>query len=263
MIKQNIRKILPKNVIYLYRFLATKDKSGRSVPERSIVLRFLFNGHSGMTFFQRLRLIQSMYAISEEVSCPHLQSEVLAFMEAILAIPQSVSGCVVEAGCYKGGSTSKFSLAAKAAGRRLVVFDSFAGIPPNDEKTSGGKYIHDPGKWCGTMDEVKSNITTHGDISVVEFVPGLFDDTMPEFSKPVAAAYVDVDLASSTKTCLKYLYPLLIPGGVLYSQDGHLANVVQVYDDDDFWKNEVGFPKPYIEGLRKQKLIKIVKPPQS
>jgi O-methyltransferase len=200
-----------------------------------------------------------MYAISEEVSCPHLQSEVLAFMEAILSIPPSSSGCVVEAGCYKGGSTSKFSLAAKAAGRRLVVFDSFAGIPENDEKR-GGKYIHAPGIWCGTLDEVKANISTHGDISVVDLVPGLFDATMPEFTKPIAAAYIDVDLASSTKTCLKYLYPLLIPGGFFYSQDGHLANVIQVYDDDEFWRNEVGFPKPHIEGLRTQKLIKIVKP---
>jgi len=83
---------------------------------------------------------------------------------------------------------------------------------------------------------------------------------MPKFSKSIVAIYLDVDLASSTRTCLKYLYPLLVPGGVLYSQDGHLPLVIDVFKDDEFWKKEVSYPKPHIEGLGKKKLIKIVKP---
>jgi O-methyltransferase len=42
-------------------------------------------------------------------------------------------GVVVEPGCYKGSSTAKFSLIARKAGRDLVVFDSFQGIPDNAE----------------------------------------------------------------------------------------------------------------------------------
>lgn len=45
------------------------------------------------------------------------------------------------------------------------------------------------------------------------FIKGWFEDTMPVFNERIIAAYIDVDLASSTKTCLKYLYPLLVPGG--------------------------------------------------
>ncbi|HLT27990.1 MAG TPA: TylF/MycF/NovP-related O-methyltransferase, partial [Zeimonas sp.] len=40
---------------------------------------------------------------------------------------------LVEAGCFKGGSTAKLSLLAELAGRELVVFDSFEGLPDNDE----------------------------------------------------------------------------------------------------------------------------------
>jgi hypothetical protein len=82
---------------------------------------------------------------------------------------------------------------------------------------------------------------------------------MPKFNEPVAAAYLDVDLAASTRTCLKYLYPLLEKGGSLYSQDGHLPLVISVFDDADFWLNEVGFEKPPIYGLGEKKLIKIVR----
>jgi hypothetical protein len=52
------------------------------------------------------------------------------------------------------------------------------------------------------------------------------------------------------RTCLKYLYPLLQPGGVLYSQDGHLPLVCDLFDGDKFWEQEVGVRKPAIEGLR-------------
>jgi hypothetical protein len=59
---------------------------------------------------------------------------------------------------------------------------------------------------------------------------------------------------------LKYLYPLLEPGGVLYSQDGHLPLVIDVFNDRSFWRNEVGYARPEVIGLGEKKLIKIVKP---
>jgi len=110
------------------------------------------------------------------------------------------------------------------------------------------------------LSEVKRNVVRYGDLGVCTFVKGWFDDTMPKFSKLIAAVFLDVDLASSTRTCLKYLYPLLTPGGVLYSHDGHLPLVVDVFRDSSFWKKEVGCSRPYIEGLGKRKLIRIIKP---
>jgi O-methyltransferase len=76
----------------------------------------------------------------------------------------------------------------------------------------------------------------------------------------VAAAYVDVDLASSTRTCLRHLYPLLVPGGALFSHDGHLPLVQEVLTDDAFWRDEVGWPRRPIEGLGERKLVVIRKP---
>ena len=65
---------------------------------------------------------------------------------------------------------------------------------------------------------------------------------------------------SSTATCIKYLYPLLEPGGVLVSQDGDFPLVIELLDSDVFWKEEVGCEKPVIEGLGTDKMLKIIKP---
>lgn len=256
-IKTKIKKILPKSLLLSYRFL-------RNPKDATNLTTFLFKSHAHVSLYQRLHIIRQLYIISDAVHCPHTQHEIISFIEAILSIPRNINGCIVEAGCFKGGSTSKFSIAAKWVHRRLVVFDSFEGIPENDEfhnKNIFGKAVSFPkGSYCGTLDEVKGNISKFGELEVCDLIKGWFDDTMPKFSGPIVAMYLDVDLASSTRICLKYLYPLLIPGGILYSQDGHLPLVLDVFKDDEFWEKEVGCPKPRIEGIGMQKLIKVVKP---
>ena len=82
---------------------------------------------------------------------------------------------------------------------------------------------------------------------------------MPGFQKPVAVGYLDVDLASSTETCLKYLYPVLVKGGALLSQDGHLPWIIELLSDKNFWKKELGIEIPKMQGLGKEKLVIIEK----
>ena len=72
-------------------------------------------------------------------------------------------------------------------------------------------------------------------------------------------AYIDVDLASSTKTCIKYLYPLLVPGGVIVSQDGAFPLVIDLFKDKDLWEDELGVPVPKVEGLGTSKMLRVVK----
>ncbi len=227
------------------------------------ILSFLKDKEIKLSFSEKMKIVRKLYRISHEVDCPHTHEEILSYITTILTLPKNVNGCVVEAGCFKGGSTSKFSCACKISGRKFVVFDSFQGIPAHTEPHTfniyGRPVTFSQGEYCGTLPEVKSNIQEYGSIEVCEFVKGWFQDTLPDFKEPIAAIYIDVDLASSVKTCLKYLYPLLADGGVLYCQDGHLPLVIDVFDDDSFWNNEVGYPKPVVEGLGLKKLIKIVK----
>jgi len=178
-------------------------------------------------------------------------------------VPPDTEGCKVEAGACKDGSTAKFSIATRLANRELVAFDSFEGIPehdePHDKNIFGGAPSFE-GNYRGALEEVKANVARYGQIDVCSFVQGWFEETMPSFSRPIAAIYLDVDLAASTRTCLKYLYPLLVPGGALYSQDGHLPLVIDVFSSNTFWHHEVGLAQPHIEGLGIRKLIWATKP---
>lgn len=219
----------------------------------------------GVPLGTKLHLVKQMHLASLNLHSPHTQEEMLGVIRAILALTPEVPGCVVEAGCYLGSSTSKFSLAAKAMDRRFVVFDSFEGIPENHELHNDKSVAADTptfpeGAYAGALEVVTANVKRFGTLEPCEFVKGWFDDTMPGFSEPIAVAYIDVDLVTSTQTCLKHLYPLLQPGGTLFSQDGHLPLVLEVFDDDRFWEEEVGYPKPTVHGFGEKKLIHVTKP---
>lgn len=227
------------------------------------MLAYLYGSQASITMREKIRLVHKLYTVTHNVEVAHTEEEMITLVDSILKMSASVSGVVVEAGCFKGASTAKFSLAAARAGRKLVVFDSFQGIPENTEDHGMNIYSDDvnfpQGSYCGQIDEVKNNIARYGRLDVCDFREGWFDDTMPSFHEPVITAYIDVDLESSTRTCLRYLYPLLVEGGELYSQDGHLPLIIELLGDEAFWRQEVGCTPPKVEGLGKQKLVKIVK----
>lgn len=216
----------------------------------------------------RSKLWREFHTIRKNVECPHNESHTLSFVNEMFrtsALDESREGVFVEAGCFKGGSTAKFSLVADHLNRKLIVCDSFHGLPENDEKHDLSLFdysINDwfaEGEFCGAREEVERNVAGFGESDACEYVEGWFEDSLPKLDQPILAAYIDVDLASSTKTCLKYLYPLLVPGGVLISQDGDFPIVVEAFEDKQFWEGEVGVPMPVVEGLGTRKILRIVK----
>ena len=217
---------------------------------------------------ERKKIIDAFTEISKKVECPHNMSHVLTFVIEMMKYakkhPDS-DGVFVEAGCFKGGSTAKFSLVVQSLMKKLVVFDSFEGIPDNQEghdKSIFGYSIKDwfkKGSFCGGLEEVQHNVAAYGDISVCSFVKGWFEETLPNVEYDIAGAYIDVDLASSTKTCIQYIYPRLSPGGFLVSQDGDFPLVIDVFTDDQFWEEEIGCKRPVIHGLNKSKMLVVYK----
>lgn len=228
-------------------------------------VRFIIEPRPALPLVARVRLMRRIHRVSHRLQCAHDEVEAVAMIRSILDIPASVDGVIVEAGCFKGGSSAKLSLAAELTGRKLVIFDSFAGIPANEE-THGptghqGPVAFEPGTYAGAFDEVRANIAREGAIDSCEFIKGWFDDTMPHFRRPVAMIFLDVDLASSTRTCLKHLYPLLQPGCVLYTHDAELMRVQEVFADTPFWRDEVGVAVPVTEARLSAAMLRIRKAP--
>lgn len=260
----NLRSYLKSQwpLLYIYRkiYYAPKD-----VPA---ALGFIFRGTKAPTSFgARLSLVVRFYRISYYVDCPHTEHEMVSIARQILDLEVSggdaVPGAIVEAGSFHGGSTAKLSLVAKLCGRELHVFDSFAGMPENDEehgKSIYGREHHFPkGSHAVPFEEVRNNVARYGDATHTHFHKGFFSDTMPSFHGPVAAACVNVDLARSTRDCYHYLYPLLSPGGIIISQDAHFPWIIALFNDPTFWEKEVGITKPAMPGLGTLKFVTIKK----
>jgi O-methyltransferase len=209
---------------------------------------------------ERLRLVAEFVRVTNHVRTYHTQAEMLTVADAIFRLAGRPGLTVVEAGAGKGGSTAKLSLVARRAGARLVVCDSFRGMPENDESHEnlwGRRTAFRPGAFRGTLSTVRRTVARFGAPETCTWVKGWFEETLPAFRGPVDVALLDVDLLRSTRTCVRWLYPRLRPGGVLFSQDGHLRATVELLADARFWRDEVGAAPPRVVGLGTSKLVRI------
>ncbi|MBX3027733.1 class I SAM-dependent methyltransferase [bacterium] len=233
------------------RFLAGRD--------RHAVLAFLRASRAaGRPWRSDLRLLARFVRITNHVRAYHTQAEMLTVAQAILSRTGTPGLTVVECGVGKGASTAKLSLVTARAGGRLVVFDSFRGMPPNEERheaLDGRPMVFRRGAFHGRLREVQRTVAAFGAPQVVEYRKGWFADTLPRFAAPVDVVLLDVDLLASTRTCLAHLAPRLRPGGVIFTQDGHLRAVAALLTDPAFWRDEVGVAPPRVPGAGREKFL--------
>jgi O-methyltransferase len=173
----------------------------------------------------------------------------------ILQIPKDLPGDLVEAGCFKGGSAVNLSRLAAWTGRRLHLFDSFEGLPAPQE---GDKehlvlselqfHTYEGGGYAGSLDEVKENIRKYGVLDVCEFHQGFFNETLPGWDATLVFAYVDADLTSSVRDCLKYLWPLLQEGSYLFTDEAHHTEIAGLFYDPGWWASEQHCSPPGLVG---------------
>lgn len=238
------------------RFLAGRDR-------RAVVDFVCRSRAGGLSAAERLRLVWRFVQITNRVRAYHTQTQMLAVAEAILQRRGQAELTVVECGVGKGGSTAKLSLVARRAGARLVAFDSFRGMPPNDERHEGFDglpRVFRRGAFHGRLREVQRTVATLGAPEVVDYRKGWFAETLPAFDRPLDVALLDVDLLASTRTCLVHLAPRLRPGGVIFTQDGHLRAIAALLADPAFWRDEVGVAPPRIVGLGRDKFLALTFP---
>jgi|SRR5689334_21911 len=208
----------------------------------------------------RVRLVAQFVRITNHVRTYHTQAEMLTVADRVLRLAGRPRLTIVEAGAGKGGGTAKLSLVARLAGARLVVCDSFRGMPPNAERHEniyGRTTEFRAGAFRGTRSLVRRTIARFGAPETCELVPGWFADTLPGLAPPLDVVLLDVDLVESTRTCVRWLFPRIRPGGVLLSQDGHLRATIALLRDARFWRDDVGVAPPRVHGLGSAKLVEI------
>jgi O-methyltransferase len=171
-----------------------------------------------------------------------------------LQIPPDIEGAVAEFGCYKGLCTASLSLACDLIRRKLVVYDSFAGLPDGesvvDHIDGKGQVEYHKGDYCGTLDEVRANVQRFGRLSVCEFIAGYFEETLPHRSslEKYGLVFEDADLPTSVRTVLRETWPRLQSGCRFFCHEAQDLQVVEIFFDREWWEQNLGFTVPGFVG---------------
>lgn len=221
--------------------------------------RFVFYGSGqeyGIGPGGRLRLglrLQRIFLRARGMSASSYAEHIL-LLNTVLSLPKSLKGNIAEFGCYKGVASSTLSIGAKLTGRKLVVFDSFEGLPEPSESIrsigDGSPLRYRRGDYCGTLMEVTRNITKFGAIDRVELVKGFFSETLLQRSKSerFVVIFEDADLVSSVREVLIHAWPKLEQGGYFFCHEARDFEVVRLFFDERFWNEALRSSAPGLVG---------------
>lgn len=140
-------------------------------------------------------------------------------------------GAIVECGVFKGTSLVRFAgfrkLLDKEQGRKIVAFDTFGDFPVTDftpDKKLREKLISDAGSQSISISQLMEVLRHKESEAGVELVAGDINQTVPEYVRihpefQISLLNIDVDIYEPTVTILKYLYPLVVSGGIVMLDD--------------------------------------------
>jgi hypothetical protein len=226
------------------RFMLAKSETNRFA-----------SGNTG-TYSERdkKKLLDRFSQIQGGLDCAHSPYQFVLIAKHLLEL--EAQGPIVECGCYKGGGSAKLSILAKMTGRKLFICDSFAGLPANAAEDTGwgereagtGIPVWSEGLFTAQLEEVKNNVARFGESDVCTFVPGFFKDSLKDLHVSPACVFIDVDLISSARDCLKYLWPQTVPGGLWFTHEACYPNYIRAILDPEWWQDVLHQSPPVIFG---------------
>lgn len=128
-------------------------------------------------------------------------------------------GIFLEVGVYRGGSL--FHMAKSHPNRMIFGFDTFEGMPhryyDDDEH-------HKPGEFSDTsQDNVRHLLSECKNMAIT--IKGLFPDSARGMiHNDVAFAHLDMDHWRGTQAAMEFLWPQMVPGGILLFDDYNWKN---------------------------------------
>jgi hypothetical protein len=212
-------------------------------------------GDYGIGAWKKLKLLWRIRRNTQQVKTLSDFREHMELAAAILRVPPAVEGDVIECGCYLGGSSINLSLVCAMVRRRLVVCDSFEGLPEPSERDRSHFAVHvghtdeyRKGMFAAPLDVVKENLARYGNLDVCDFRVGFFDQTMSQLRGNVVMAFLDVDLIDSLKPCLAGIWPILREGCRVYVHEARNLPLVSVFFDSAWWRENLDLEAPGFVG---------------
>lgn len=221
--------------------------------ERYLIEDFIKHDYGaayGITRRARAELVAKLRSVLDNVPSATRMLYHVVLARELLGLPAGMEGDVVECGAYKGASSASLSLACALVKRKLWVCDSFSGLPSGETRIRRDyahlkiQGVYAEGMYAGSLGEVRENVAKYGNADRCEFLPGLFAETLPRLPAKLAFAFIDVDLTSSMKDCIRHIWPRLADEGLVYTDDSCDLEVVRVWFDDSWWRQELGERAP-------------------
>ena len=233
------------------------------------LVQFLINNKIGGSyqfgFYKKFKLIRKFKKNVKKIPTESTWLEHIEMASSILSVPSSVNGDVIEFGCYKGGSSVNLSIVCKIVGRKLLICDSFEGLPkPTEEdRVHYNLYTdhydeYEEGRFATSLDEVRHNISHYGCIDVTEFVCGYFENSLKNLNRKYILAFFDADYVESLKPCLLEVWPNLQDKCRMYVHEATSLSLVALFFDKEWWRATLNSSSPGFVGAGTGLPLKVV-----
>jgi hypothetical protein len=129
---------------------------------------------------------------------------------------EGIQGDFAELGVWRGNSAAILAHYAARDGRRLYLFDTFAGFDGRDLIGIDGAQSK---IFADTSLEYAKGTIGHDDVTT--YLSGFFPDTVTDEvrGRTYALAHIDCDLYAPTKAALEFFYPRMAKGGTIIMHD--------------------------------------------
>ena len=180
-----------------------------------------------LDFYRAPEIVREIKTITGDFD---LQMQPLdAFTLYTLAAMQARSGGVmVEVGVYRGGSTKIVCLAN--GGQETFAFDTFAGLPqPSEADTQWGFAWFKQRQYAADVLCVSEALAAYSNLHLVAGTFPQSGDVLR--GKEISFAHVDVDLYRGTLDTLIFLWPSMMPRGIILIHDSHAQGVKRALEE--------------------------------
>lgn len=175
----------------------------------------------------------------------HPACKINFFVDCCIKIKdKNLEGDVAECGVFKGGSAR--ILATVFEDKKILLFDTFTGLPEDDAHPEGT--LKKGGFGEVTLDEVKEYLS---DKDNCLFYPGWFPKSAQRSSlwqndKKFSFVHLDMDLYQSTKTGIEFFWKKLVNGGAIIFDDfkgvdtpGIEQSIIEFFENRNDYSSEV------------------------
>ena len=201
------------------------------------------------------------------IATPRRRIEFYTLDRVLRELPE-VRGSVIECGVYRGATLLGMAHILNDRGARTKIYglDSFEGFPEPDPKDARDDGQMHPDVHAGFLGDTSyeallERIRLIGWDDRIQLLKGFFEDTLPQLSgERFSLAHLDCDLYTSYRTCLDFIYPRMLKGGVIVLDDYRLpANVYPGADRavDEFFADKPEKPERFDDPLGLRSFVRI------